>query len=123
MAEAELLKARQEPLLLLSAKYPEHEFRGIGGAAPAHHGEDQAGEIGMIEVGDAAPSPPLRLLRLLRLIFSITHVASRRVYGCRPRDTTALRTVSPELHDECRERSRVFRIIRGHARSPHAQQN
>ena len=61
VTEAEFLKARQETLLLLAAKNPEHEFGGIGRAAAAHHGQNQAGEIGVIEIGDAAPSPPLRL--------------------------------------------------------------
>src|ERR1700748_2273304 len=78
MAEAKLFKARQEPLLLLAAKQPEHEIRGSAAAAPPHHGENQAGEISMIKSSDAAPSLPLRPLRL---IFSITHVASRRFYG------------------------------------------
>ena len=29
MAKAELLEARQEAFLLLAAKHPEHEFRGV----------------------------------------------------------------------------------------------
>ena len=63
IAEAQLFKAGQEALLLLAAKHPEHEFGGIGRAAPRDHGEDQAGEIGVVEVGDAAPSQPFRLAR------------------------------------------------------------
>ena len=66
MAEAEFFQAGQKALLLLAAKHPEHEFRGIGGPAPRHDGEDQAGEIGVIEIGDAAPSQPLRFLRSRR---------------------------------------------------------
>ena len=66
MVEAEFFEAGQETLLLLAAKHPEHEFRGIGGPAPRHHGEDQAGEKGVIEVGDAAPSQPFRLVRSSR---------------------------------------------------------
>jgi hypothetical protein len=61
--QAELFEARQKALLLLAAKHPEHEFGGRGRSAPRHHGKDQAGEIGVIEIGDAAPSLPLRLLR------------------------------------------------------------
>ena len=63
MAEAEFFQAGQETLLLLAAKNPEHEFRGIGGPAPRHNGEDQAGEKRVIEVGDTAPSQPFRLVR------------------------------------------------------------
>src|SRR5882724_7938235 len=59
MAQAELLQARQEALLLLAAKHPEHELSRIRRAAPRHHGEDEAGEIGVIEIGDAAPFQPL----------------------------------------------------------------
>jgi len=32
-----VFQARQKALLLLTAKNPEHEFRGIGGAAPLTH--------------------------------------------------------------------------------------
>src|SRR5882672_5647620 len=71
MAQAELLEARQEALLLLAAKHPEHELGGIHRAAPRHHGEDEAGEIGVIEIGDAAPSRPLRL----RAFFLPTHLS------------------------------------------------
>ena len=62
LAQPEFFEARQETFLLLAAKHPEHEFRGIRCAAPRHHGEDEAGEKGMIEIGDAAPSQPLRRL-------------------------------------------------------------
>jgi hypothetical protein len=60
MTETEFFQARQEALLLLAAKHPEHEFRGVCGAAPCHDRENEAGEIGMIEIGDAPPSQPLR---------------------------------------------------------------
>src|ERR1700738_1359407 len=63
MAEAEFFQAGQEAFLLLAAKNPEHEFRGVGGAAARHHGQNEAGEISMIEVGDAAPSQPFCLVR------------------------------------------------------------
>ncbi len=63
--EAELLQAGQEALLLLAAKHPEDELRRIGGAAPRDDGEDQPGEEGVIEIGDATPLPPLRLARVL----------------------------------------------------------
>ena len=62
MAEAEFFEAGQEAFLLLAAKHPEHEFGGVSRAAPRHHGQDEAGEKGMIEIGDAAPALPLRLL-------------------------------------------------------------
>ena len=42
MIEAELLQSRQEALLLLAAKHPEHELGGLARAAPRHHGERQA---------------------------------------------------------------------------------
>src|ERR1700722_5021169 len=61
-SQAELFEAGQKALLLLAAKHPEYEFRGIGRSAPRHQTKDQAGEIGVIEIGDAAPSLPLRLL-------------------------------------------------------------
>jgi hypothetical protein len=64
VAEAEFFQSRQEPLLLLAAENPEHEFGGVRRAAPRHHGEDQAGEIRVVEIGDAAPSPPGRLARV-----------------------------------------------------------
>src|SRR5262249_8067492 len=65
MVEAKLLQARQESLLLLAAEYAEDEFGGIRRAAPRHHREDEAGEEGVIEIGDAAPSQPLSLARVL----------------------------------------------------------
>ena len=79
VAEAELFQARQEALLLLAAKHPEHELRGIGGAAPRHHGENEAGEIGMIEIGDAAPSQPFAPLLRIRALrsFSLPAVCLR----------------------------------------------
>src|ERR1700687_4630887 len=60
VAQSEFFKAREKALLLLTAKNPEYEFRGISGAAPSHHGENEAGEISMIELGNAAPFQPLR---------------------------------------------------------------
>ncbi|MGY4499192.1 hypothetical protein ACVWYH_003123 [Bradyrhizobium sp. GM24.11] len=63
MAEAELLQARQEALLLLSAEHAKDELSGIRRAAPRDHGEDEAGEVSVIEVGDRAPAFPLRVLR------------------------------------------------------------
>ena len=56
VAQAEFFQPGQETLLLLTAKNPEHEFCGIGGPAPRHHGENEPGKIGMIEIGDTAPS-------------------------------------------------------------------
>ena len=63
-AEAELFEAGQETLLLLAAKYPEHEFGGGSAATPRHHRQDEAREKRVIEIGDAAPSLPLGLLRV-----------------------------------------------------------
>src|SRR3979411_1168480 len=37
MAEAEFLQTGQKALLLLAAKDPEHEFRGVSRPAPRHH--------------------------------------------------------------------------------------
>src|SRR3981081_15691 len=65
-AQAQLLQPGQEAFLLLAAKYPEHELRGIRRAAPRHHSENESGEIGVIEVGDAAPFLPLRLAAATR---------------------------------------------------------
>src|ERR1700730_4666069 len=62
LRKPELFETRQKALLLLAAKHPEHEFRGVSCAAPRHHGEHEAREIGVIEVGDAAPSQPFRLV-------------------------------------------------------------
>ena len=63
MAEAELVEARQEALLLLATKHPEHEFGGIRCAAPRHHQQNEAGELGVIEVGDTSPAQPFCRLR------------------------------------------------------------
>src|SRR5436309_15846799 len=64
-AQAELFQARQKALLLLTAKHPEYEFRGLRCPAPGHDCENEAGETGMIELGDAAPFQPLRCLRIM----------------------------------------------------------
>src|ERR1700722_16616881 len=67
VAEAEFVEAGQEALLLLAAKHPEHEFRGVRDPAPRHHGENEAGKTGVIEVGDTPPAQPLcRLCVVLR---------------------------------------------------------
>src|SRR5258708_3121847 len=63
MTETELFQPRQKTFLLLAAKHAEYELGRIGLAAPRHHGQDQAGEESVIEIGDATPSQPLRLLR------------------------------------------------------------
>ena len=63
MIDPELLQARQEALLLLAAEDAEDELGGIRRSAPRDHGEDEAGEIGVIEVGDRAPALPLGFLR------------------------------------------------------------
>jgi hypothetical protein len=62
MIQAKLHKARQKTFLLLAAKYPEYEFGGIDSSAACHDGQDETGEVCVIEVGDGAPSPPLRLI-------------------------------------------------------------
>src|SRR5882757_944196 len=60
MIEPKFGQPGQEALLLLAAEYPEHEFSGIRSAAPGDHGENEAGEKRMVEIGDAAPFHPLR---------------------------------------------------------------
>ncbi len=49
--EAQLAEARQELLVVLVAKDAQHPFRRIPGAAPRDQGEDQAGEIGVVQPG------------------------------------------------------------------------
>jgi hypothetical protein len=74
MIQTKFLKPRQKTFLLLAAKYPEYEFGGIGGSAACHDGQDETGKVSMIEVGDSAPSPPLRFISAL---VHCTHVLSR----------------------------------------------
>jgi hypothetical protein len=62
MIQAKFLETRQKTFLLLPAKYPEYEFGGISRSAACHYREDEAGEVSMIEVGDSAPSAPLRFV-------------------------------------------------------------
>src|SRR3954465_12425038 len=57
-AQTEVFQAREKTFVLLTAKHPEHEFRGVSRAAPRHHGQNETGEIGVVEIGDAAPSRP-----------------------------------------------------------------
>src|SRR6185312_14967629 len=71
MAEPELFQTRQKAFLLLAAEYPENEFRRIQRSAPRHHGENEPGKIGMIEIGDAAPFRPLRLMRAALTAFHL----------------------------------------------------
>ncbi len=56
MAQAKFLQPGQETLLLLTAKNPEYEFCGVSRPAPRYNGENEAGKIRVIKVGDAAPS-------------------------------------------------------------------
>src|SRR3954452_9739256 len=58
LAQTELFQTGEKTFLLMAAKYPEHEFRGVSRAAPRHHGQNETGEIGVVEIGDAAPSRP-----------------------------------------------------------------
>src|SRR5258708_39747425 len=51
VAQAEFFQSRQKALLLLTAKNPEYEFRGVSRPAPHHHGQNEAGEISMIKLG------------------------------------------------------------------------
>jgi hypothetical protein len=83
MDDAEFHEARQKALLLLTAKHPEHEFGGIRGAAPRHHGEDEAGEIGVVEVGNGSPLQPLRFLR------TVSHISHPTLHLCVRRHTPA----------------------------------
>ena len=64
-AQAKLLQARDEALLLLLAKHAEHELLGGRNSAPHDHAEDQSGEERVIEIGDAAPARPLRCIRMM----------------------------------------------------------
>src|SRR5947199_6417916 len=74
MTQAKFLQAGQKTFLLLAAKYPEHKFGGIGSSATGHHRQDETGEVGVIEVSDGAPSPPLRFLDAL---VQCAHVLAR----------------------------------------------
>ena len=78
MIEPEFLQPRQEALLLLAAKHPEHEFGGIRGAAPGDDGENEAGEKRMVEIGDAAPSCPLGLLLCGHALSPTSFVVGRK---------------------------------------------
>lgn len=51
--EAELVEARQELLVMLVAKHPEHPLRRIDSATTRSHGEDQAREVGVVELGSS----------------------------------------------------------------------
>jgi hypothetical protein len=88
VSKAEFLQAGQEAFLLLATKHPEHEFAGIRRPAPRHHREDESGEVGMIQFGDASPSQPLHLLRALLLCGHFRSPCSADLAGCehtRPR--------------------------------------
>jgi len=87
-AFAVFLQAWQEAFLLLATKHPEHEFAGIRRPAPRHHREDESGEVGMIQFGDASPSQPLHLLRAFLLCGHFRSPCSADLAGCehtRPR--------------------------------------
>jgi len=58
MIDAEFLQARQKTLLLLATKHTEDKLGRISRASPRDHSQNEAGEIGMIEIGDAAPFEP-----------------------------------------------------------------
>src|SRR6266436_9782046 len=98
VAQAELFEARQKALLLLTAKNPEYEFSGIGRPAPRHDGQNEAGEISMIELGHAAPFQPLRFARAA---LPIAHLYSqidfywRRAYISRHCDPTGRANARP----------------------------
>src|SRR5258707_15853329 len=63
VADPKFFEARQKALLLLTAKHPEYEFGGVRRPAPRHHGQNEAGEIGVVEFSHAAPFQPLRFAR------------------------------------------------------------
>src|SRR5258708_2761864 len=67
VAQAEFFQPRQKTFLLLTAKNPEYEFRGVSRPAPHHHGQNEAGEISMIKLAHPAPFHPLRRLRIMRI--------------------------------------------------------
>lgn len=58
--EPELGEAGQELLEVLPAEGAKDQFGGLGAASPAHRGEDEPGEIGVIERGDGAVAPRRR---------------------------------------------------------------
>ncbi len=66
MIDTEFHETWEETFLLLAAKHPEDKFSGIRRAAPRHHGENEPGEISVVEIGDAAPFQPLCLLGAVR---------------------------------------------------------
>ena len=78
MIQAEFLQARQKTFLLLTTKNPEHEFRGISRPAARHDRENEAGEIGVIKIGDAPPSQPLGFLRVA--VLSSAHFAPQPLF-------------------------------------------
>src|SRR5262249_18578115 len=107
MRETELFQPRQETLLLLATEHTEDEFGGVRGATSRHHREDQAGEEGMIEIGDAAPFQPLRLARILprgHVRFPV-FVAVPCHYGC----CEAMRTANAAM--PCRQSGMLTRSL------------
>ena len=62
VVEAELLQSGKKAFLLLAAKHAKHELGGVGGAAATDDGENEPGEIGVIQIGNAAPRQPSRVL-------------------------------------------------------------
>jgi hypothetical protein len=58
--EPELGEAGQELLEVLAAEGAKDQLGGIGAAAPAHGGEDEPGQIGVIERGNGAVTPRRR---------------------------------------------------------------
>jgi hypothetical protein len=58
--EPELGEAGQELLEVLAAEGAKDQLGGVGAASPAHRGEDEAGQIGVIERRDGAVAPRRR---------------------------------------------------------------
>ena len=65
MGKTEFLQTREEALLLLTAEDPEYELARILRSASRHHHEDETGETGVIELGNASPPLPFCSLRPL----------------------------------------------------------
>jgi hypothetical protein len=78
MVKTKFLQTWKEALLLLAAEDPEYELARILRSPSRHHNEDETGETGMIELGNASPPLPFRSLRpLLRS----GHFGSQMLFG------------------------------------------
>ncbi len=65
IGQAEFRDAGEKTLVMLAAEHAKHELRRIGGATACHQRHDEAGEIGMIKIGDRVPGFELVILRAI----------------------------------------------------------